>query len=91
MSTDETQPPGLSYPTSYPVKLFLKPAPEAEAAMLERLQATLDAGNQFSVTRSESSGGKYHCLTLDYTAQNEAEVERLRAAIQAEPGIILSL
>ena len=91
MSDSSTQPDGLTYPSHYPIKLFLKPDPEAEPALLARLLATLDEGNRFETRRNSSSGGKYECITLDYTAQNEAEVERLRAAIQAEASIILSL
>lgn len=90
MSTDG-QAEGLTYPADFPIKLFLKPDPDAEPALLERLRAELDSGNRFEVSRSQSSSGKYECLTLTYVAQNEAEVERLRAAIQREPSIILSL
>lgn len=84
-------PEPLQYPTAFPIKLFLKPDPAAEAEIVALLQAALDAGNQLEAARKLSSKGGYACLSLTYTAQNEAEVARLRQIITSDPRVILSI
>ena len=84
-------PEPLQYPTAFPIKLFMKPDPDAEAQIVEQLRAALDPGNQLEAARTLSSKGAYACLSLTYTAQNEAEVARLRQIITSDPRVILSI
>ncbi len=89
MSADT--PPTLGYPVEFPIKVFLRPGAEHEAAVLAALRACLNPGNTLDYTRVSSSGGRYVCLRLHYTAQDAEEVARLRLCLQADARVILSL
>ena len=83
--------PSLEYPAPFPIKLFLKPDARVEEALLEALREVLNPGNQIESARRPSSGGKYICLSLSYTAQDADEVERIRQLVNAHPQVIMSL
>lgn len=82
-------PPGLDYPADFPVKLFLRPDAEAEAAVLAAITEAL--GSPPRSQRKPSSNGRYVCLSLNFTATDAEQVERMRQAIAAQPAVILSL
>jgi putative lipoic acid-binding regulatory protein len=85
------QPRGLTYPCSFPVKVFIRP----DAAVEERLQTLvrnhLQPQATLEVERRNSSTGKYLCLTLTFVAEDEAHLTRITGAISADPGVVLSL
>jgi uncharacterized protein len=85
------EPRGLTYPCSFPVKVFIRP----EAGVEDRLQALVRTHLQpeatLEVERRSSSNGKYLCLTLTFIAEDEAHLTRITSAIGADPGVVLSL
>jgi uncharacterized protein len=82
---------GLSYPCSFPLKLFIRP----DAAVEERLQALvrseLPPDAPIEVERRASAKGNYLCLTLTFTAEDEAHLTRIIKAAGADPGVVLAL
>lgn len=82
---------GLSYPCRFPVKVFLKPDEDAEAGVVSRVRAELNADNALELRRSRSSSGGYVCLTLTFTAVDPDQVSRVAAAVRDAPGVLLSV
>lgn len=83
--------PGLEYPCSYPIKVFLKPGEEAEARIEALVRAELAEGESLQVKRSNSSSGAYVCLTLTFTATDAEHAKRVGSAVRDAPGVLLSL
>lgn len=81
--------PSLEYPADFPVKLFLRPDTAAEAAVLAAVTTAI--GTAPRSERRPSANGRYVCLSLNFTATDAAQVERMREAIAAQPAVILSL
>jgi putative lipoic acid-binding regulatory protein len=80
---------GLDYPCDFPVKVFLRPEPGAEAALLKAF--TEAVGTTPRSSKRPSSNGKYLCVSLNFTATDAEQVERMRAAIAAQPAVVLAL
>jgi uncharacterized protein len=92
LTTDSApQVTGLTYPCSFPLKLFVRPDPAVE----ERLQAVvkneLPPDAPVEVERRASAKGNYICLTLTFTAEDEAHLTRIIKAASADPGVVLAL
>ncbi|TAM09784.1 MAG: DUF493 domain-containing protein [Nevskiaceae bacterium] len=85
------EPAGLSYPCAYPVKVFLRPDAEVEAALVAGIRAELAPGAALEVVRRPSSSARYICLTLRFTAQDAEQVGRIAARLRAAPGVLMTL
>lgn len=81
----------LSYPCLYPVKVFLRPDAEAEARLVAQLRAELAPGAALEVERRPSANARYVCLTLRFTAQDAAQVERIATRLRSAPGVLMAL
>lgn len=91
MSQTPPPEPKLEYPVEFPIKVFLRPGADDEQAVLDGIRACLNPGNRIEAARSLSSGGRYLCLRLQYEARDADEVGRIRAYLQDDPRVILSL
>ena len=85
------QPRGLTYPCSFPVKVFIRPDAEVEERLQALVRGLLQPAAELEVERRASATGKYLCLTLTFVAEDEAHLLRITGAIGADPGVVLSL
>ena len=91
MDTKTTEPVGLVYPCSFPVKVFVRPDAEVEERLQTLVRSHLQPDAGLEVERRSSANGKYLCLTLIFVAEDEAHLTRITKAITADPGVVLSL
>jgi putative lipoic acid-binding regulatory protein len=87
----EQQARGLTYPCSYPVKVFIRPDAEVEQRLQALVRERLAADAPLEIERRASSTGKYVCLTLVFTAEDESQLMGITGAISADPGVVLAL
>ena len=85
------EPRGLTYPCSFPVKVFIRPEAGVENRVQALVRGHLQPEGTLEVERRASSNGKYLCLTLTFVAEDEAHLTRITSAISADPGVVLSL
>jgi len=90
-SATPSPPPGLQYPCEFPLKVFVRPDPETETRIAGLAHAELALGATITVTRRLSSHGKYVALTLNFIAEDAAQLDRVIKAVTADPGVILAL
>ena len=88
---DTTEPRGLTYPCSFPVKVFVRPDAEVEQRLQDLVRSHLQPEAGLEVERRASANGKYLCLTLIFVAEDEAHLTRITQSISADPGVVLSL
>lgn len=88
---DPQTPPGMTYPCEFPIKVFIRP----DEAVAERIaglaRAELPDGATLTTSRRLSSTGKYLALTLNFTAEDAGQLQRVIDAVKADPGVLLSL
>ena len=82
---------GLTYPCSFPLKLFIRPDPAVEERLQALVKSELPPDAPLEVERRASAKGNYICLTLIFTAENEAHLTRIIKATGADPGVVLAL
>lgn len=85
------EPAGLTYPCEFPLKIFIRPDEETAARITELVQALLAPGAAITTSRRLSSGGKYLGLTLNFTADDAEQLDRVIKAVTGDPGVILAL
>jgi uncharacterized protein len=86
-----TEARGLTYPCSFPVKVFIRPEAGVEDRLQSLVRTHLQPEAALEIERRSSSTGKYICLTLTFVAEDEAHLTRITSAIGADPGVVLSL
>lgn len=93
MSDDEATktPAGLTYPCEFPLKIFIRPDEETAVRITQVVQVLLAPGAEITTSRRLSSGGKYLGLTLNFTAEDAEQLDRVIKAVTSDPGVILAL
>lgn len=84
-------PQGLTYPCEFPLKVFIRPDDEVATRIAGLVHAELELGATVALSRRLSSGGKYLALTLNFVADDAAQLDRVIKAVTADPGVILAL
>ncbi|MDN5844429.1 MAG: DUF493 domain-containing protein [Alcaligenaceae bacterium] len=82
---------GLEYPCAFPIKVFLRPDPLQEEALIQAVQAQLDASASLEVERRNSSNGRYLCLTLRFNASSAEHAKRVAAVVRSADGVLMAL
>ncbi|MDR3419607.1 MAG: DUF493 domain-containing protein [Nevskia sp.] len=85
------EPCGLTYPCTFPVKVFVRPDDEVEVRLESLVRGLLQPEAGLEIERRSSATGKYLCLTMTFVAEDEAHLTRVTSAIVADPGVVLSL
>lgn len=88
---DPQNPPGMTYPCEFPIKVFILPDEETAARIVRVASAELPCGSTLTTSRRMSSTGKYLALTLNFIAEDAEQLARVIDAVKADPGVILSL
>ncbi|MDP3295383.1 MAG: DUF493 domain-containing protein [Nevskia sp.] len=88
---DPKAPVGLVYPCEFPLKIFIRPDEETATRITQAVQALLVPGAAITTSRRLSSGGKYLGLTLNFTADDAEQLDRVIKAVTGDPGVILAL
>ncbi|GAC1628803.1 MAG: DUF493 domain-containing protein [Nevskia sp.] len=84
-------PKGMTYPCEFPLKVFIKPDDAVAERIAAVAHAQLAVGATIDVSRRLSSTGKYLALSLNFTAEDAAHLDRVIKAVMADPGVILAL
>lgn len=84
-------PAGLTYPCEFPLKVFIRPDEATAARITDAVRAELAAGALVTTARRLSSTGKYLSLTVNFTADDAEQLDRVIKAVTADPGVILAL
>jgi len=85
------EPTGFTYPTEYPVKIFGLAAADFAAhaqALVERATGATATGEPLV---RESSGGKYHAVTVVVVLTSEPQRLALYEALRADPRVVHAL
>ncbi len=80
----------LDYPCEYAFKLICQPD-SVDTVRLRILESLGDSDRVKNVQQRASRTGKYISLTVLAVVQEAAEVERVYADLQDQPGIVTSL
>lgn len=80
---------GDGFPARVPLKVFLRPDADAERAVLAACEAA--AGKTIDHERQPSRNGNFLCLRLTLQADDQAQLDRVREAISAQPSVLLAL
>ncbi|HEX7380598.1 MAG TPA: DUF493 family protein [Nevskiaceae bacterium] len=79
------------YPCDFPIKAFMRPDAQAEAALIRRIEAALGPGTRLDVGRRSSAHGRYVCLTLRFRARDAAHARRIGALVHRDERVLMAL
>ncbi|MHA7833785.1 MAG: DUF493 family protein [Algiphilus sp.] len=76
-------------PCTVPFKVFLRPDERAEQQLLQRCRAATAA--TIDCERQPSRNGNFVCLRLQVHATEMEHIAQVRAAIAADPSVLMAL
>lgn len=81
----------IKFPAAISVKAMGLNEPDFESLVLELVQAHLEPASESNVVTSLSSKEKYISVRVHFTAVNQAQINRIYAALQDEPRVKFTL
>jgi len=83
------QAPGLVFPCSIKVKIFVENQAGEEAAIREFVTEHLDAEHLMDWSIRESSGGKYLAISANVDAQSREHIDALYQALSDHERVVM--
>jgi putative lipoic acid-binding regulatory protein len=86
-----SDPPGLTFPTEYPVKVLGRPSPEWRARVHAIVLRHAPDTDPARVAERLSANGNFLALSYRLNATSRAQVEALVAELKACDGVLMLL
>ena len=85
------EPSLIDFPATIDVKAMGLAAPDFESLVGELVLPHVPAPGPESITRRESSGGKYVSVRVKFVATSKHQLEAIYGALRAEPRVLFTL
>ena len=90
--TDKTQPPLITFPTRYPLKIMGKKNVEGFLPAMQALLAPhLTAQSAADWQVRASSSGNYQALTLTFMAESREQLDAMYQLVSKHPMVVMAL
>jgi len=81
----------MQFPCEFPLKVFVHNNDEYEGIVLELVAGHCPSATEFTVTRNESSKGKYRSLTITFTAHSRRQLDDIYQSLTDSEHVVMSL
>jgi putative lipoic acid-binding regulatory protein len=90
-ATEEERLELMKFPCDFPLKVFGHNHDDFEDHVLELLRRHCPGDTQFSVSRNQSSKGKYQSLTIRFTAYSRSQLDDIYQSLTDSEQVVMSL
>ena len=81
----------MTFPCDFALKVFGLNDPKFEAIVMSLVECHCPPDTEFTISRNESSKGKYESLTIHFIAQSRAQLDEIYQALTDCEQVVMAL